>query len=138
MLLFPALCQDYSLEGSKEKSETKLRVCHTVIWLETPLVDHDCHCSELFCFYLLFVPLWKTPGWDNKKCLGVFFLSVSMAKSNTSLKTNFLFIPKTPKWVTHIAVRRQLNPPRFSSCLNRAWQSDCNRGKPNLLILPLK
>lgn len=43
------------------------------MWLETPLVDHDYHCAALFGFYLLFVPLWETLGYDNKKCVMEWF-----------------------------------------------------------------
>lgn len=115
-----------SLEGSKAKSETKLRVCQKCgwkrHWLTTTATALRCFVSASSLFHSVTgrrrAATIKSVSWSGSS-FGIH------GKSNTSLldklKTPILFSPKTPKWVTHFAVRQQPNTPRFSSCLNRAW-----------------
>ena len=72
------------------------------MWLETPPVDHDCHCTALFCFCCLSVPLChRVATIKTKKRVWVFYcllLPVSMAET-----TLFSVITWKHPW-THLGI----------------------------------
>lgn len=90
LLLFPAKVARLEESGAKRSLNWGCVQMWLEMWLEMPLVGHNCHCTALFCFCPLIVPLYDcmTPGCNNK--MGVleraffFFLGIH-GKSNTSL-----------------------------------------------------
>lgn len=75
------------------------------MWLETPMVDHDCLCTALF---FLLPPKCSPLDCTNKKC------ALDFVFGNHGKAIHFctlLIRARNPNWVTHLCVRRQPQTP---------------------------